>query len=65
MRPKPGIWEYVRISVEELVVEELSVSEYLKFKEQLIGDPKYFSLTFFATVNFHWIVARFQNLYDI
>lgn len=50
MRPKPGIWEYVRINVEELIVEELSVSEYLGFKEQLIGDSKYFSLTLFASV---------------
>jgi sucrose synthase len=65
VRPKPGIWEYVRINVEELVVEELSVSEYLSFKEQLIGDSKYSSLTLSASVNFHWIVASFQNLYDI
>ncbi|XP_024356635.1 sucrose synthase 3 [Physcomitrium patens] len=35
VRPRPGIWEYVRINVEELIVEELSVSEYLGFKEQL------------------------------
>ncbi|KAG0608275.1 hypothetical protein M758_8G093300 [Ceratodon purpureus] len=38
VRPNPGIWEYVRINVEELIVEELSVSEYLGFKEQLIND---------------------------
>lgn len=35
VRPRPGIWEYVRINVEELVVEELTVSEYLGFKERL------------------------------
>jgi len=35
VRPRPGIWEYVRINVEELTLEELSVSEYLGFKEQL------------------------------
>ncbi|KAG0601391.1 hypothetical protein M758_11G106700 [Ceratodon purpureus] len=35
VRPKPGIWEFVRINVEELIVEELSVSEYLIFKERL------------------------------
>ncbi len=34
-RPRPGIWEYLRVNVEELVVEELSVSEYLGFKEHL------------------------------
>lgn len=35
VRPRPGIWEYVRINVEELLVEELSVTEYLGFKESL------------------------------
>ena len=35
VRPRPGIWEYVRINVEELTLEELAVSEYLGFKEQL------------------------------
>ncbi|XP_024385951.1 sucrose synthase 2 [Physcomitrium patens] len=35
VRPRPGIWEYLRINVEELILEELSVSEYLGFKEQL------------------------------
>jgi sucrose synthase len=38
VRPRPGIWEYVRINVEELLVEELDVSDYLGFKEQLIGE---------------------------
>ncbi|KAG0588073.1 hypothetical protein KC19_2G213800 [Ceratodon purpureus] len=36
VRPRPGTWEYLRINVEELTLEELSVSEYLGFKEQLV-----------------------------
>ena len=36
IRPRPGVWEYVRINVSELAVEELSVPEYLQFKEQLV-----------------------------
>ncbi|KAF3792261.1 Sucrose synthase 4 [Nymphaea thermarum] len=36
VRPRPGIWEYVRVNVHELVVEQLSVPEYLKFKEALV-----------------------------
>ncbi|XP_058108730.1 sucrose synthase 1-like [Magnolia sinica] len=38
VRPRPGVWEYVRINVHELVVEELKVSEYLEFKEQLVDE---------------------------
>ncbi|KAK9139303.1 hypothetical protein Scep_008984 [Stephania cephalantha] len=36
IRPRPGVWEYVRVNVYELSVEQLSVSEYLKFKEELV-----------------------------
>jgi len=36
VRPRPGVWEYVRINVDELAVEQLSVSEYLEFKEHLV-----------------------------
>ncbi|XAR57050.1 Sucrose synthase, partial [Bertholletia excelsa] len=36
IRPRPGVWEYVRVNVYELSVEQLSVSEYLCFKEQLV-----------------------------
>ncbi|VAH43795.1 unnamed protein product [Triticum turgidum subsp. durum] len=35
IRPRPGVWEYVRVNVSELGVEELSIAEYLQFKEQL------------------------------
>ncbi|KAK1317517.1 Sucrose synthase 4 [Acorus calamus] len=37
VRPRPGVWEYVRVNVYELSVEQLSVSEYLKFKEELVN----------------------------
>ncbi|XP_077236474.1 sucrose synthase-like [Tasmannia lanceolata] len=37
VRPRPGVWEYVRVNVNELAVEELSVPEYLKFKEDLVN----------------------------
>ncbi|XP_010038238.2 sucrose synthase 2 isoform X2 [Eucalyptus grandis] len=36
VRPTPGVWEYVRINVNELSVDELTVSEYLRFKEELV-----------------------------
>jgi len=63
VRPKPGIWEYVRINVEELVVEELSVSEYLGFKEQLVGDYKYFSLTLFCSCEFSLDCGNISKFY--
>ncbi|ERN00657.1 hypothetical protein AMTRI_Chr13g117070 [Amborella trichopoda] len=36
VRPRPGVWEYVRVNVHELVVEQLTVPEYLRFKEELV-----------------------------
>ncbi|XP_068664319.1 sucrose synthase 2 [Aristolochia californica] len=36
VRPRPGVWEYVRVNVYELCVEQLTVSEYLQFKEELV-----------------------------
>lgn len=37
VRPRPGVWEYVRVNVHELSVEQLTVSEYLQFKEELVN----------------------------
>ncbi|KAJ3671792.1 hypothetical protein LUZ60_007871 [Juncus effusus] len=38
IRPRPGVWEYIRVNVSELVVEELTVAEYLRFKEKLVEE---------------------------
>ncbi|GMY23113.1 sucrose synthase [Fagus crenata] len=35
VRPRPGVWEYIRVNVHALVVEELRVPEYLHFKEEV------------------------------
>jgi sucrose synthase len=37
-RPRRGVWDYVRVNVSELPVEELTVFEYLAFKEQLVDE---------------------------
>ncbi|CAK7348343.1 unnamed protein product [Dovyalis caffra] len=39
IRPRPGVWEYVRVDVYQLNVEELTVSQYLRFKEELVDGP--------------------------
>lgn len=36
VRPRPGVWEYLRVNVHALVVDELRPAEYLKFKEELV-----------------------------
>ncbi|KAK7304024.1 hypothetical protein RJT34_15014 [Clitoria ternatea] len=36
VRPRPGVWEYLRVNVHLLVVDELSPAEYLRFKEELV-----------------------------
>jgi hypothetical protein len=43
--PRPGVWEYVRVNVIKLAVEELRVHEYLQFKEQLIEEGYVFAAT--------------------
>ncbi|KAI4317543.1 hypothetical protein L6164_025406 [Bauhinia variegata] len=35
-RPRPGVWEFIRVNVFDLNVDHLSVAEYLKFKEELV-----------------------------
>ena len=40
LRPSIGRWEYVRIHFETLTVESVAVSEYLAFKESLVGGAK-------------------------
>lgn len=37
IRLRPGEWEYVRVNVNALVVEELTVPEFLQFKEVLVN----------------------------
>ncbi|KAI7734487.1 hypothetical protein M8C21_030295 [Ambrosia artemisiifolia] len=37
MRLKPDVWEYVRVNVNALVIEEMTVPEYLHFKELVDG----------------------------
>lgn len=36
IRPRPGVWDYIRINVKVFTVEVMTVSDYLKFKEKLI-----------------------------
>jgi len=31
------VWEYVRVNVNALIVEELTVPEFLQFKEELVN----------------------------
>ncbi|CAH9117465.1 unnamed protein product [Cuscuta epithymum] len=37
IRPRPGVWEFVRVNVYDLSVDQLTVSEYLRFKEELVN----------------------------
>lgn len=39
VRVRPGVWEYIRVNLNALVVEELSVPQYLQFKEELVDGP--------------------------
>lgn len=37
MRPSIGVWEYMKICVDSLSVQPLSIPDYLAFKERLVG----------------------------
>lgn len=38
VRPNPGFWEYVKVNADNLSVEAISVSDYLKLKEKIIDE---------------------------
>lgn len=38
VRPHPGIWEYVKVNSEDLAVEGITSSQYLKFKETIYDE---------------------------
>ncbi|PON97215.1 Sucrose synthase [Trema orientale] len=38
IRPNPGFWEFVKVSSEDLSVEAITTTEYLKFKEMLYDE---------------------------
>ena len=50
VRPRPGVWEYIRVNVHALVVEELLVAEYLHFKEELV-DGGYVLFSWFRMID--------------
>ncbi|GMH02596.1 hypothetical protein Nepgr_004435 [Nepenthes gracilis] len=52
VRPRPGVWEYVRVNVHELSVEQLTISEYLHFKEQLVDGDERSSGTYVLELDF-------------
>ena len=44
VRMNPGIWEYVKVHADDLSVEGITPSEYLKFKETLYDEKWYVHL---------------------
>ncbi|XP_028118128.1 sucrose synthase 2-like [Camellia sinensis] len=59
IRPRPGVWEYVRVNVYELSVEQLSVSKYLCFKEELVDGE--FNENFVLELDFEPFNATFPR----
>ncbi|GLU08416.1 hypothetical protein SLE2022_253300 [Rubroshorea leprosula] len=43
IRPRPGVWEYIRVNVYELSVDNLTIAEYLRFKEELVDGQSHAS----------------------
>ena len=45
VRPNPGFWEFVKVNSENLHVDAINVSEYLKFKEMIFDQNWYNYIT--------------------
>lgn len=41
VRPSPGYWEYVKVSADDLAVEPISSSDFLRFKELIFDEQWY------------------------
>ncbi|KAL6330942.1 hypothetical protein AAG906_009370 [Vitis piasezkii] len=62
VRPRPGVWEHIRVNVSALVVEELLVPEYLHFKEELVdGGNQDCNGNFVLELDFEPFTASFLN----
>jgi sucrose synthase len=59
IRLRPGVWEYLRVNVNALVIEELSVPAYLQFKEQLVNGNK--NGNFVLELDFEPFTANFPK----
>lgn len=45
IRPNPGFWEYVKVSADDLSVEGITITDFLKCKEMIYDENWYvFSL---------------------
>ncbi|XP_044506436.1 sucrose synthase 7-like isoform X2 [Mangifera indica] len=38
LRPNPGIWEFAKVNSDDLSVESITATEYLKFKEMVVDE---------------------------
>ncbi|KAF8036113.1 hypothetical protein BT93_C1957 [Corymbia citriodora subsp. variegata] len=54
VRPRPGVWERIRVNVRGLDLEQLEVAEYLRFKEEIAADGS-------LNPNFELIPATFGH----
>lgn len=46
LRPNPGIWEFAKVNSDDLSVESISATEYLKFKEMVVDENWYVQVMF-------------------
>ena len=49
IRPNPGYWEHVKVNADDLVVQGISASEFLKYKETIFDEEWYVPSTFNET----------------
>ncbi|KAH7286312.1 hypothetical protein KP509_32G000400 [Ceratopteris richardii] len=62
VRPKPGVWEYLRVNVDELAFQPLSVAEYLEFKENLVHNTPQSKDSFVLELDFEPFNCSFPRL---
>lgn len=59
VRPSPGVWEYLKVNLHGLVVEELQPAEFLQFKEELV-DGVY--VTIFLTSILFFLISLYSTM---
>lgn len=46
IRPNPGFWEFVKVNANDLSVDGITATDYLKFKETIVDENWYINLVF-------------------
>lgn len=53
IRPNPGFWEFVKVNSDDLSVEAITVTDFLKFKELVFDEDWYVLFLYLEKLKFY------------